>query len=1081
MEGFLQYVCVSAANASEGDEGEQMAFKCVNTDQFYHFEWVRHGRSGNITVDVLCDQDTNFYQACAARTVMKRTLNYPYSRYLYNRPVTSPKFPCGYFCRETVESDPVLINFDNSLACIAGHNCLNTGTDDAFCENKKNGQCDLICDPNPSDYPGIYNNIYSCEDESSCSGFNYGLWCDDHLRYVKPQYVCDDLVSCRDVSDESNCNIDNETVVTCKHKSSGITVPLFNYTRCGPILYLRGYSKVYPSYRLGSHYLCDDFIDQTNCSDHSRVGLHCPVRGYMSTVAHQMICNHRQSFSRIPPMCDDHLDKACVNASLSCLVHKHQLCDGQLDCKDKSDETQDVCRHMAERNCERRFVFGKSQQSVAIPMDWVQDGLADCKNGVDEIESWPTCGIGPTIRLKDSLNDSCSEVFLCYGTDVFIQFSRLCDKIYSCENEDQICEQSRYQPTILQKAFRGDRNEVRLSYCLKGLRDIGHLTNKTCIRNKFITHKEEIFGKNDSLDIQMPNSQEDCRHYYGEFYVFLSCFGKCKASLCPLDTARNIKFDSCSGQFNKRKAFTIDSQGNLTFLIKNPKSGLMGNDVFPCERSQKCLTYDKVCNLVDDCGDGSDEVLCDNHFQCETTKDYIHVSQKCDQVIHCADRSDECNEACGESIISGIGLEIMAFFIGILTICLNFNAIFRNVSSIRTCGSEAAFLTNCLVVLISFGDLIVGVYLTALVTFDMYYGAKHCKLQLEWITSTACSVLGITSTLGSQISLFSMTVFSAIRAFGIKNISTAQNKVTKKSILKAIITASSIVLACSLISSIPMLEVFEDFFVNGIKYDDSNTLFVGCPDKKKHMAILKEYFGKMQVNGVVLTWSQIRYLVGAMFSNDYGGIKQRTRSFYGNDHVCVFKYLVRMDDPQRNYTSVLLGINCFCFAVITVAYGTIAATSRKSITALTKGSVNNINSVARQTDARLRRVIHAIIISDFFCWMPFTVICFLHLISVMDATPWYPVFSILVLPINAVVNPILYDKSVTRSLDAAFVKCKSNCLTRFARIRGQPPQQHKNNNNSGGATALKQGKNNKNSIEATGLEQNKNNENSTPE
>ena len=123
----------------------------------------------------------------------------------------------------------------------------------------------------------------------------------------------------------------------------------------------------------------------------------------------------------------------------------------------------------------------------------------------------------------------------------------------------------------------------------------------------------------------MPILQTDCEHYYGELYVFLSCSGKCKNSVCPLETGRHIKLDSCPGQFNQEKVFSIDRNGNLTFLIKNPKTGLLGNDVFLCQNRQTCLTYEKVCDLVDDCGDGSDEVLCNNHFQCETTKEFIHA------------------------------------------------------------------------------------------------------------------------------------------------------------------------------------------------------------------------------------------------------------------------------------------------------------------------------------------------------------------------------------------------------------------------------------------------------------------------
>ena len=117
----------------------------------------------------------------------------------------------------------------------------------------------------------------------------------------------------------------------------------------------RGYSsalKLYPM-RSGVNLnlpnrmieFCDDYIDQTNCSDPSRVGIDCQVGGYNTTVARQILCLERQTQDEdkfrfdtiaadidIPIICDDGIDKACVHSSGSCFIHKHLLCDGHSDC-----------------------------------------------------------------------------------------------------------------------------------------------------------------------------------------------------------------------------------------------------------------------------------------------------------------------------------------------------------------------------------------------------------------------------------------------------------------------------------------------------------------------------------------------------------------------------------------------------------------------------------------------------------------------------------------------------------------------------------------------------------------------------
>ena len=65
-----------------------------------------------------------------------------------------------------------------------------------------------------------------------------------------------------------------------------------------------------------------------------------------------------------------------------------------------------------------------------------------------------------------------------------------------------------------------------------------------------------------------------------------------------------------------------------------------------------------------------------------------------------------------------------------------------------------------------------------------------------------------------------------------------------------------------------------------------------------------------------------------------------------------------------------------------------------------------------------------IITSDFLCWVPFIIICFLHYFEIMDATPQYGLFSIVILPINSVINPFLYNQSlqVNFSVAKAFMR-----------------------------------------------------------
>ena len=62
----------------------------------------------------------------------------------------------------------------------------------------------------------------------------------------------------------------------------------------------------------------------------------------------------------------------------------------------------------------------------------------------------------------------------------------------------------------------------------------------------------------------------------------------------------------------------------------------------------------------------------------------------------------------------------------------------------------------------------------------------------------------------------------------------------------------------------------------------------------------------------------------------------------------------------------------------------------------------------------MQRKISILIATDFACWIPFLVTCILHSAERLDATSAYGFFSLVVLPLNSVLNPLLYDNSVLK-------------------------------------------------------------------
>ena len=142
----------------------------------------------------------------------------------------------------------------------------------------------------------------------------------------------------------------------------------------------------------------------------------------------------------------------------------------------------------------------------------------------------------------------------------------------------------------------------------------------------------------------------------------------------------------------------------------------------------------------------------------------------------------------------------------------------------------------------------------------------------------------------------------------------------------------------------------------------------------------------------------------------FSGVKGKAVHFYGNSGVCVFKYLVTPKDPQRIYCVAVLAVNFVCFMIISGCYLLISIRAARS-----SENVAGANNPGRRNTG-LQAKISAIIFTDFLCWIPLTVICFLHYGEVINAAEWYPVFSITLLPFNSVINPVLYNAKIASVL-----------------------------------------------------------------
>ena len=337
-------------------------------------------------------------------------------------------------------------------------------------------------------------------------------------------------------------------------------------------------------------------------------------------------------------LCDDNYQNICVPVEIGCTVHKSQICDHIEDCEGKTDE---ICGDQTDATtCVRRLKTGKEANfPIRFPTAWIMDGVEDCVGGVDENPNhWVKCEYGRGIVDYYDKGYKCKDVFLCPSQQTFVQMEKLCDRLTSCVAEKSVCQISRSVVSVNTRVNSNSLFKRELFHCLHGLEGAKGLL-PPCNSTEFSVSKARIEHARTTL-VTYPNVNISCSNLYGEMFVYASCLGLCYDAECSRRVPNGF---SCVNIPKTERVYTLTSDYDMTIVSRADGSYI--SKYFTCDNNH-CVSYDKVCDLVDDCGDGSDETFCNNHFQCLRSKEYVPISVLCDGRDDCRDRSDECKTEC---------------------------------------------------------------------------------------------------------------------------------------------------------------------------------------------------------------------------------------------------------------------------------------------------------------------------------------------------------------------------------------------------------------------------------------------------
>ena len=264
---------------------------------------------------------------------------------------------------------------------------------------------------------------------------------------------------------------------------------------------------------------------------------------------------------------------------------------------------------------------------------------------------------------------------------------------------------------------------------------------------------------------------------------------------------------------------------------------------------------------------------------------------------------------------------------------------------------------------LSVSDFLMGIYLTSLLSVDLFYKDYFPSHSEAWRSSMLCRAAGALSVLSSEASVFFITLITIDRFFGVKY--------TFSKFRLGVKSARIVVVLLWSIAFIIAITVFTLSQKDSDPYAVSEVC-VGLPISRRssHM-----------INKTAITPSS---------------------TFYYHE-VSVVNY-VYISSTAGMFFSIALftGFNLICFSIVGYCYLAIFIYVRHT----TKQSGRSPN---RNEEIRMAMKMFLLVFTDFCCWVPIGFLSILVQAGAVEVDPVaYAWIATFVLPINSSINPFLY-------------------------------------------------------------------------
>ena len=380
----------------------------------------------------------------------------------------------------------------------------------------------------------------------------------------------------------------------------------------------------------------------------------------------------------------------------------YQLCNGIVDCLDKSDEIQ----HQHGFKC----IAVDSERKCVLPQRNLHDNVAQCRDESDLCK-----------------NNSC---FQCFDQRLLISSKQVCDGLFDCYDwsDECLCEQYldfdlcniRFPSFNLSSADHNLNSSLNLDY-------------------------KTVFNVNSDI----AKSTKTCQTRIEDRLATL-CDGRPECSdlsdECSCKNPPEFCNYTCHNGYNIGDRYCDGIEDNF-YGITNKSNCTKGFEEMNCPKRFVCKAGNKVSIDVDQVCDGKQD--CDNKRDEKDCKDNENSVFSSEQEMIASPALKSCFWIMGIAVISG-----------------NLYVIVSKIHFLPTVKLDKCLKYHHLFILsISIADMIMGIYLLSIAVYSVYYSGYYGQIDFEWRSSLRCSIIGSLAVLSSEASCLFMVLLTSTRLY----------------------------------------------------------------------------------------------------------------------------------------------------------------------------------------------------------------------------------------------------------------------------------------------------------------------------